>query len=240
MKAEEEYNRVSQEGNKHHRLGMEKFLFQVRLLMWKRFRETTKNKWELGRVVFPPLLLLALVHLLYSVPGLKDLFNPGVVEPFFVPFGFWIYVQRIVVQIMFEKSSRMQESMRMMGLSDAAYWISYFLYDGVFIGFVVSFLCAVISSGGLFDNANFGIVLGMFFVFCLSATCFGFFLTAFFDTPQTSGQATLALLLGKYLIFGIIDIFFFLHNLIFLQGFTLFTLLFFLLVKVNLIIINLS
>lgn len=84
----------------------------------------------------------------------------------------------------------------MMGLSDVAYWASYFIYDGIFLGFLVSFLCAIISVGGLFDDANFGVVLGIFFVFCLSATTFAFFLTAFFDTPQTSGQATLAILLG--------------------------------------------
>lgn len=196
MKAEVEYNQISQSGKHRQRVGFEKFVFQIRLLIWKRYRETTKSKGELLRVLLPPVLFLVLLHLIYAVEGIKDIFFKGGAEPFFVPFGMWLYVQRMVVQIMFEKSSRMQESMRMMGLSDAAYWLSYFLYDGVFLGFIISFLSAIISSGGLFNDGNFGDVLGLFFVFCLSATTFAFFLTSVFDTPQTSGQATLALLLG--------------------------------------------
>jgi hypothetical protein len=68
----------------------------------------------------------------------------------------------------------------------------------VILGFIVSFTCAILSSGGLFNDANFGVVLGMLFVFCLSAVPFAFFISSFFDTPQTSGQATLAVLVGKW------------------------------------------
>jgi ATP-binding cassette subfamily A (ABC1) protein 3 len=196
-----EYQQLSASGRNRQRVGMNKFLFQVRLLLWKRYRETTKSKSELLRVIMPPLLFLALLHLIYGVPGIKNLFFPDGAEPFFVPFGFWIFIQRMVVQIMFEKSTRMQESMRMMGLSDAAYWISYFLYDGVLLGFIISLLCAIISTGGLFNRANFGVILGFIYSFCLSATTFSFFLTAFFDTPQTAGQAALAILLGMYVMY---------------------------------------
>lgn len=196
-----DYQQLSASGKHRQRVGMSKFLYQVRLLLWKRYRETTKSKGELMRVIMPPLLFLALLHLIYGVPGIKTIFFPGGAEPFFVPFGFWIYIQRLVVQIMFEKSSRMQESMRMMGLSDAAYWISYFLYDGVLLGFVISLLCAIMSTGGLFNHADFGVILGFLFTFCLSATTFSFFVTAFFDTPQTAGQAVLALLLGMYVMY---------------------------------------
>jgi hypothetical protein len=108
-----------------------------------------------------------------------------------------VFVQRIVVQIMHEKSSRLQESMRMMGLSDIAYYAGYFLSDGAILGFIMSFSCAIISTGGLFNEANFGVILGMLLVFCLSTVPFAFFISAFFDTPQTSGQATLAILVGK-------------------------------------------
>lgn len=196
-----DYQQLSASGKHRQRVGMNKFLFQVRLLLWKRYRETTKSRGELMRVIMPPLLFLALLHLIYGVPGIQDLFYPGGAEQFLVPLGFWIYIQRLVVQIMFEKSSRMQESMRMMGLSDAAYWISYFLYDGVLLGFVISFLSAIMSTGGLFNHADFGVILGFFFTFCLSATTFSFFLTAFFDTPQTAGQAALAMLLGMYVMY---------------------------------------
>jgi ATP-binding cassette subfamily A (ABC1) protein 3 len=125
------------------------------------------------------------------------MFNPDGIESFFVPTAFWMFVQRTVVQIMYEKSSRLQESMRMMGLSDFAYWTSYFIADGIILGFILSFLCSILTVGGLFNSVDFGLILGILYVFCLSATSFAFFLTAFFDTPQTSAQATFALLMGN-------------------------------------------
>jgi len=170
------------------------FIFQVKLLLWKRYLESTKSKWDLLKVLLPAVLFFILMILLYAV---FDFFAAGAIEPFLVPLAFWIYIQRIVVQIMFEKSSRLQESMRMMGLSDVAYYTSYFISDGVVLGFLLTFLVTLFTVGGLFNGANFGVILGFLFVFCLSAIPFAFFLCAFFDTPQTSGQATLGVLFGK-------------------------------------------
>ena len=169
--------------------------FQIKLLVWKRFLESTKSKWDLVKVILPAVLFFALMLLLYSV---FDFIAAGGLEEFIVPLAFWIYIQRIVVQIMFEKSSRLQESMRMMGLSDSAYWTSYFVSEGVVVGFILSFVLAIISAGGLFNDGNFGVVLGYLFVFCLSVVPFSFFICSFFDTPQTSGQATLGLLFGTF------------------------------------------
>jgi ATP-binding cassette subfamily A (ABC1) protein 5 len=88
--------------------------------------------------------------------------------------------------------------MRMMGLLDSSYWISYFIVEGVIIGFAVSLLSAIISGGALFNGASFGIVLGFLFLYSLAVVPFCFFVTCFFDTPQTAGQATLGILLGKF------------------------------------------
>ncbi len=176
---------------------LEKLAFQVQLLLWKRFQESTKSRWELLKVLLPAWLFWTLLIVLYEN---FDFFAAGGLEPLFVPIAFWVFVQRIVVQIMHEKSTRLQESMRMMGLSDVAYWTAYFISDGVILGFIMSFTCAIMSTGGLFNEANFGTILGLLFVFCLSAVPFAFFLTAFFDTPQTSGQATLAVLVGEFLL----------------------------------------
>jgi hypothetical protein len=46
-----------------------------------------------------------------------------------------------------EKHTRVQEAMRMMGLQDIAYWVSYFLFDGVAIGLLLSFVCALFTVG---------------------------------------------------------------------------------------------
>ena len=84
----------------------------------------------------------------------------------------------------------------MMGLSDFAYWVSYFLTDGIILGFILSLVCTILTVGGLFNSGGFGAIFGLFLVFCLAAVPFGFFLTAFYDTPQSCGQATFGLLAG--------------------------------------------
>jgi hypothetical protein len=155
----------------------------------------TKSKWDVAKVLCPAILFFILMLLVY---GVVKVFHMGAIEPFLVPLAFWTFLQRIVVQVMYEKSTRLQESMRMMGLSDAAYWSSYFISDGILLGLLLSFIGAILSAGGgLFAEADFGTIWGYLWVFCMSAVPFGFFLSAFFDTPQTSGQATLGLLLGK-------------------------------------------
>lgn len=187
--------------SKPHNQGMLRFFYQIKLLLWKRYVESTKTKSDVLKVILPPLLFFALLLLIYSI---FPFFSSGGIEYFFVPLGFWIYVQRLVVQIMFEKGTRLQESMRMMGLLDSAYWISYFISDGVILGFVLSFLCAIMSTGGLFNNGNFGAILGLLFVFCLSSTSFAFFLTSFSDSPQFGTQMTLVVLMGMYVVFIVV------------------------------------
>lgn len=95
-----------QQAAKHvHRNPIEKILFQIRLLLWKRYVEQTKTKWDLLKVVLPAVLIFTLLILIYVV---FDFFADGGVEPMFVPFAFWIFLQRLVVTIMYEKSSRLQ------------------------------------------------------------------------------------------------------------------------------------
>lgn len=118
-----------------------------------------------------------------------------------MPLAFWVLVQKTVVNITYEKFHKLQEALKMWGVSDSAYWTSYFISDGILIGFLVSFLCTITTTYGLFGGANFGVILGFLYLYILSATTFGFFLCSFFDTPQSSGQITLLVLIGCYVTF---------------------------------------
>ena len=82
-----------------------RFTSQVFLLLWKRYRECLKDKWDLMKAVVPALLFFAIVHLLYY--NFKISSN-GILEVFLVPLGFITFVQRLVIQIMSEKHSKLQ------------------------------------------------------------------------------------------------------------------------------------
>jgi hypothetical protein len=181
---------------------MEKVISQIKLLLWKRKVELLKQRSEIFKYIGPPVLFFVLLILLYEVFG--NLFYPGGIEDYLIPLGFWIFVQKNIVNIMFEKFTKLQESMKMMGLHDVAYWTAYFISDGVILGLIISFLCAILSTYGLFNEGNFGDILGMLYLFCLSSVTFGFFICSFFDTPQTSGQVTIAILLGTLLSYYIL------------------------------------
>ncbi|RYH31736.1 ATP-binding cassette domain-containing protein [archaeon] len=172
---------------------------QVRLLLWKRSLESAKNKFDILKLLVPPLILFALIPLGYAtLPQFAD----GAVEPFLVPLAYFVFVQRIVIQIMYEKNTKLYEYMKMMGMSETAYWISYFISES-FTGIFLSFFCAVISST-YFGGANFGTVLGLLFVYCLSVVPFSFALCTLMDTPETAGQVSLLVQFGMYVTYIIL------------------------------------
>lgn len=182
---------------------LSKIISQINLLLWKRRVEIFNQKWEAPKYLGIPGLFFVLMILLYEV--FVNNYS-GDIEEYFVPIAFWMFIQKNVVNIMFEKSTRLQESMRMMGLSDAAYWVSYFISDGLVLGFIVSMFCTILSTPGLFNEGNFGSIFAMLFLFCIASVPFGFFLCSFFDTPQTAGQATLGILLGLFVIYIALDL----------------------------------
>lgn len=174
---------------------LDKFLFQVRLLVWKRYAELSKQRLELAKLIFVPLLFFFLTILFYAV--FTGVFAPDGLEEYIIPIAFWILTQKTVVNITYEKANKLQEALSMMGLEDLAYWTSYFITDGIIIGFIVSFLCSLTALYGLFNNGSFGSILGLLFVYCLAGTPFSFFLCSFFDSPQSAGQVTILVLIGK-------------------------------------------
>ena len=107
------------------------FISQVLLLLWKRYREIRKSKWNIIRLV---LLFFTLLILLYEV---FSFFNGDGIERFVMPLGFWEGCDPDHVRVKY-----------LMGLSDLVYWTSYFISDGVLIGFTPSFLCSIMTVGG--------------------------------------------------------------------------------------------
>jgi len=66
------------------------------------------------------------------------------------------------------------------------------------LGFILSVLCSIMTVGGLFNDANFGSILGTFFVFCLASVPFSMFIASFFSSSQLAEQASLAVCLLFY------------------------------------------
>lgn len=124
--------------------------------------------------------------------------------PFFFMIIQLIPFYYIVSKIASEKESKAREGMKMMGLEDSTYFLSWFL-----VYFSICFTTAIlisIMSIWIFKNVN----LFLFFCFCLfyALTLYGtaFFIVAFIPQKRSSGiAATLWHIVSYYLVFTIAD-----------------------------------
>ena len=194
-----------------------RLLDQIVLLLWKRRQELLRRPAEVAKLILAPLFVFAMIVLIYeSFNKPHPIFPAGFLEPYIIPIAFWVIVMKTVVYVMNEKEMKLQESMRMMGMLDESYWLALFISEAVLEGFVVSLLCNLFSiykpcpdgydsicspDANLYNMASWGSVFSLYFSYCLASVPLSFFICSFFDTTQTAGQATLALLIVLYVFF---------------------------------------
>ena len=85
--------------------------------------------------------------------------------------SFFVPVFRMTGRIVSEKETRVRESMAMMGLSETAYWISWFLY-WLILDLLISGICAFILYKYLLKVSSLLVIFLFFFLFGLAL--FGF------------------------------------------------------------------
>ena len=125
----------------------------------------------------------------------------GGLEQFTYPISTWLFVQRVVVSTSTEKHNKLLEYMKIAGLQESTYWGSYFLTEGVVIGFIAATITMFMSIGPVFKWVNPALIWVFTYIFYLAAVPFGFFMVAIFEKPATASQATLATMSGCYVLF---------------------------------------
>ena len=80
--------------------------------------------------------------------------------PFLIILTFIPPVYNMVSLLVREKETRIKESMRMMGMGDAAYWLSWYVYYTI-----ITFLIVILAWGVLMINCI--VYSNPFLVFCL-------------------------------------------------------------------------
>ena len=103
----------------------------------------------------------------------------------------------------------------MMGMRENSYWMSYFLADGVIMGFILSFVITMLSSiMGLYHNlgagygsdkgdSNFFGLLLLMFLSTLAMTSMAFAISSVFDTPQTAAMCAFAAMIAGVVLFSL-------------------------------------
>eukprot|EP01112_Ceratiomyxa_fruticulosa_P014927 TRINITY_DN4331_c0_g1_i7.p1 TRINITY_DN4331_c0_g1~~TRINITY_DN4331_c0_g1_i7.p1 ORF type:complete len:875 (-),score=184.80 TRINITY_DN4331_c0_g1_i7:65-2689(-) len=94
----------------------------------------------------------------------------------------------LIQEIVSEKETKLREGMRMMGLIEGAYYLSWFFTYFVMTTFAVFIL---IASGHIFDftfftKSDFGTYFFLFFIFGISIICAAFFLASLIERSQAA------------------------------------------------------
>ena len=73
----------------------------------------------------------------------------------------------LIGKFMTDKSTRMRDSMKLMGINDSTYFLSYFLFY-LLLQFIVSFGCTAIIKTTVFPKSNYFIIAGLLLLFGIS------------------------------------------------------------------------
>jgi len=115
--------------------------------------------------------------------------------PFFMLLMYILPVYRLISNIVSEKETKARESMKMMGLTDSSYWLSWFCYYFIVVT-IISVLCLIILAPTVFKHSTKGIIFLYFWVYGLSLFGFCLLLQSFFS------NARVAAITGTLIYFG--------------------------------------
>ena len=115
-------------------------------------------------------------------------------DPFMSNFGglasfFWfitslVPVCRMISKVVTEKETKVRESMKMMGLKDTPYWLSWFImYSLIYL--VIAGVCTIISFG-IFTLSSKTIVFLLFYLYGQSCLAFSVLMSSLFNRSKTA------------------------------------------------------
>ena len=113
--------------------------------------------------------------------------NAGNLLNFFLVLVFMAPLYWLIHNIVNEKEQKVRELMRMMGLTDFPYWLSWFVYYTTIIT-VLCFIMTLILTPVLASSNKFLVFLNIW-IFGLSLFSFGIFISAFFSNGKAASIA---------------------------------------------------
>lgn len=97
---------------------------------------------------------------------------------------FIIYMMMLVVE---EKEKKLKESMKMMGLRDSVYWLSWFTIYAAYVLLLALVCIILLPLANVFQKANIFLLFLLFILYGFSSIMFGFMLTPFFNKARVAG-----------------------------------------------------
>eukprot|EP00794_Sanderia_malayensis_P009395 gene9395-10383_t len=99
------------------------------------------------------------------------------------------YMMFLLTYVVTEKEKKIKEAMKIMGLSQFAFWFTWFITYAIIITIGVILVVIIARVSSLFGNSNYFIIFIMFFLYGLSIETLAFVLTPLFQRGKTAGMA---------------------------------------------------
>eukprot|EP00002_Diphylleia_rotans_P010817 TRINITY_DN2139_c0_g1_i4.p1 TRINITY_DN2139_c0_g1~~TRINITY_DN2139_c0_g1_i4.p1 ORF type:complete len:1384 (+),score=248.88 TRINITY_DN2139_c0_g1_i4:167-4318(+) len=105
---------------------------------------------------------------------------------FYVCLGFLLFVIKLISRLVVEKEKKIKETMKIMGLSDTVFWLSWFVYAFSIMFVTMLLLAFVVKVGGVFEKSDFGLIFIFFQLWGISVICFCFLISVFFNKSKVA------------------------------------------------------
>ena len=116
-------------------------------------------------------------------------------------FGFTLSAGLITKEIVYEKETRLRESMLIMGLSKTVNWVSWYVKQLIFLSLIIIIIALILNVGGIFGFSDFSIILLLLFLYINAMISFSFLISTLFNSAKLSLVASIIAFFFNFLPF---------------------------------------
>lgn len=120
------------------------------------------------------------------------------VIPIYMVMALSQFITYLLILIVGEKEKHIKEGLKIMGLRDSVFWLSWFIIYGFFVAFLSLLSVFLLFSLGVFQFTNYFPVFLLILLYSLSVILIGFMITPFFDNSRVSLNLMLAISLAEF------------------------------------------
>ncbi|XP_034182709.1 cholesterol transporter ABCA5 isoform X1 [Osmia lignaria lignaria] len=110
-----------------------------------------------------------------------------VVIPLFMVLALSQFVTYLLILIVGEKEKKIKEGMKIMGLKDSIFWVSWFIIYSVFVLLLSAVGVILLFTLQMFQHTHFLPIFLLVVLYSFSIIMFAFMITPFFDKSRTAG-----------------------------------------------------
>lgn len=114
------------------------------------------------------------------------------------------FITYLLILIVGEKETHIKEGLKIMGLRDSVFWMSWFIIYAIFVTFLALIAVVLLFSLNVFQHTHWFPVFLLIQLYSLSVILIGFMITPFFDSSRTAG------IIGNFIV-NIMSLFYFIQ-----------------------------